>query len=77
MTENIPHIFNVSLGVDLAGKTWASVRSLDGSISTRFEAGTDITGMFPCGVSELTCRGYLDGHTSMIMLGTIIDSPEE
>lgn len=75
-TDNVPHIFHVSLGVDLTGQQWASVRSLDGSISTRFEAGTDITGMFPCGVYELTCRGYLDSQTNMIMLGTIIDSPE-
>ena len=73
-TDNVPHIFHVSLGTCLEGKTWASVRSLDGSISTRFEAGTDITGMFPCGVYKLVCKGYLDGHTNMIMLGEIIDA---
>lgn len=73
-SADTPHIFHVSLGVDLTGKQWASVRSLDGSISARFEAGTDITGMFPCGVYELMCRGYLDGQTNMIMLGTIIDA---
>lgn len=74
MEDKVPHVFHVTLGMDLKGDLWATVRSLDGQIHTRFPAESDIVGMFPSGVNELTCHGHLDLNTNLIMLGKIIDA---
>ena len=71
--HKVPHVFRVTLGVDLRGEQWVTLRSLDGEIHTRLPAAPDITGMFPCGVHQLLCHGYWDTQTNLVMLGKIID----